>query len=121
MLRTVPGLHVDWKVGRGPDHTRRVHFEVETFTDAGTLKPKLNEHLNNRGCPFQCSFVSKTMCRITYDLLDRASVDALHKQPPVIEHQTYYPSVRRFIQPIYGLEAGILGIEGVIGAVPFID
>lgn len=59
--------------------------------------------------------------RITYDLLDRASVDALQNLPPVIEHRTYCPSVPRFIQPIYGLEVGIVGIGDVLGAMPFID
>ena len=136
VLRTVPGLHVDWKVGRGPDYTRRVHFQVVTFTDAEVLQPKLDEHLNNRGCPFQRSFVSNLrttgyaetitdmdtgMGRITYDLLDRASVDALQNLPPVIEHRTYYPSVPRFIQPIYGLEVGIAGIGDVQGPKSFID
>ena len=127
VLRTVPGLHVDWKVGRGPDRTRRVHFQVETFTDAEALQPKLDEHLNNRGCSFQRSFVSNLRTtgmprgRITYDLLHRASVDALQNLPPVIEHRTYYPSVPRFIQPVYGLEVGIVGIGDVLGAVPFID
>jgi hypothetical protein len=61
------------------------------------------------------------MNRITYDLLDRTSVDKLFKNPPVIDHQTHYPSVPRYIQPVYGLEVGILGVKDVLRAVPVID
>jgi len=33
-LRTVPGLQVDRKVGRGPDRTRRVYFTAESIPEA---------------------------------------------------------------------------------------
>ena len=71
--------------------------------------------------PFQYSFVSKAISRITFDLLDRASVDNLFKTPPVIDHQTIYPSVPRYIKPVYALEVGILGVKGVLRAAPVID
>jgi hypothetical protein len=61
------------------------------------------------------------MNRITYDPLDHASVVELLKTPPVIEHQTFYPFVPRYIQPICGLEVSILGIKDVLRAAPFID
>ncbi|KAF8502706.1 hypothetical protein F5888DRAFT_1113833 [Russula emetica] len=124
MFATVYGLQAEWKVGKGPDRTRRIHFQVDFFAQAEALQPKLSNHLTDRGCPYQCSFVSKAMNRITYDLLDRASVDKHFKNPPVIDHQTLYPSVRtvpRYIQPVYGLEVGILGVKDVLRAVPVID
>jgi hypothetical protein len=95
------GLPAEWKVGKGPDRTRRVHFQMDSFSQAESLLPKLNDLLNEKGCPYQCSFVSKTMNRITYDLLDRSSVDKLFKalttifarstvtsSPPVALHLT---------------------------------
>ena len=120
-LMSLYGLPAEWKVGKGPDRTRRVHFQMDSFSQAESLLPKLNDLLNEKGCPYQCSFVSKTMNRITYDLLDRSSVDKLFKAPPVIDHQTFYPSVPRYIQPIYGLEVAILGLKDIIGALPAID
>ena len=104
-------LQVDWKVGEGPDPTRRVYFQLDSFGQAEALFPKLTSHLNGRGCSFQRSFVSKAMNRVTFDLLDRASVDDLLKTPPVIDHQTLCPSVPRYIQPVYGLEVVILGVK----------
>ncbi|KAI0279629.1 hypothetical protein BGY98DRAFT_1185916 [Russula aff. rugulosa BPL654] len=61
------------------------------------------------------------MNRVSYDVLDRASIDNLFRNPPVIDHQTYYPSVPRYIQPIYGLEVAIVGLKDVLGAMPAID
>lgn len=75
-------LLADWKVAKGPDRTRRIHFQVDSFSQAEALLPKLSTHLNGRGCPFQCSFASKAMNRVTFDLLDRASVGSLFKSPP---------------------------------------
>lgn len=121
VLKSLHGLQVHWKVGSGPDRTRRIHFQVGSFTLAEALYPKLSAHLNERGCPFQCSFVSKAMNRITFDLLDRASVDNLFKTPPVIDHQTLYPSAPRFIRPVYALEARVLGVKDIPQAAPIID
>jgi len=121
MLTSVHSLQAEWRVGNGPDRTRRIHFQVDTFAQAEALQPKLSNHLNEMGCLYQCSFVSKTMNRIIFDLLDRASVDKLFKTPPVINHQTLLPSVPRYIHPVYGLEVGILGVKDVIQAVPVID
>jgi|SRR6266850_592595 len=61
------------------------------------------------------------MHRITYDLLDRASVIKLLETPPVIDNQMFYPSIPCYIQPIYGLEVTILGIKDVLRAAPGID
>jgi hypothetical protein len=116
LLTSVHGLRASWR-----DRTRRIHFQVDSFAQAEALHPKLSTHLNGRGCPFQCSFVSKAMNRITFDLLDRASVDNLFKAPPVIDHQTLYPSVPRYIQPVYALEVGIFGVKDVLRAAPVID
>jgi hypothetical protein len=96
---SVYGLQAAWKIGRGPDRTRRVHFQMDSFSQAESLQPKLN-HLLGESTPYQCSFVSKMLNRITYDLLDRTSIDKLFKNPPVIDHQTFYPSVPRYIQPV---------------------
>ena len=121
LLNAEYGLQADWKVGKGSDRSRRVHFQVDSFALAEALHPKLGAHLNARGCPFQCTFISKTMHRMTFDFLDRASIDSLFKTPPVIDHQTLYPSVPRYIQPVYALEVTILGLKDVVGALPLID
>ena len=121
LLTSFHGLQADWKVRSGPDPTRMIYFDVDSFAEAEALHPKLRTHLNERGCPFQYSFVSNAMNRITFDLLDRASVGSLFKTPPVIDHQTLYPSVPRYIQPVHGLEVGILGVQDVWGVVPIID
>jgi len=121
VIESVRGLQAEWKVGKGPDRTRRIHFQADSFTQAEALLPKLSNYLNEKGYPFQCSFVSKAMNWITFDLLDRSSVDRLLTNPPVIDHQTLYPSVPRYVQPIYGLEVGILGLKDVLRAVPVID
>ncbi|KAI0267230.1 hypothetical protein BGY98DRAFT_938773 [Russula aff. rugulosa BPL654] len=94
VLVSVYGLQAAWKIGRGPDRTRRVHFQMDSFSQAESLQPKLN-HLLGESTPYQCSFVSKMLNRITYDLLDRTSIDKLFKNTPVIDHQTFYPSVPR--------------------------
>lgn len=39
----------------------------------------------------------------------------------MIDHQTLYPSVPRFIQPIYALEVAILGVKDVLGVASVID
>jgi hypothetical protein len=39
----------------------------------------------------------------------------------VIDHQTLYPSVPRYIQPVYALEVAIIGVQDVLGPVPIID
>jgi hypothetical protein len=121
ILSSVHSLQAKWKVGQGPDRTRRIHFQVDSFVRIGALQSKLSSYLNDKGCSFQCSFVSKAMHRITYDLLDRASVVKLLETPPVIDHQMFYPSIPRYIQPIYGLELAILGIKDVLRAAPGID
>jgi len=118
-LASAHGLQAEWKVGKGPDRTRRVHFQVDSFAQAEALQPKLNDYLNEHSCPFQGSFVSKN--RITYDLLDRSTVDKLFRTPPVIDHQTLSPSTPRYIQPIYGLEVAILGLKDVLLALPVLD
>jgi hypothetical protein len=61
------------------------------------------------------------MSQITFDLLDRRSVDFLFKNPLVVDRQTLYPSVSRYIQSVYGLEVGILGVKDVLRAAPVID
>ena len=61
------------------------------------------------------------MNRVTFDLLDCGSVESLFKTPPIIDHQTLYPSVPRFIQPIYVLEVAILGIKDVLRVASVID
>jgi hypothetical protein len=121
VLTTAHGLQAEWKVGKGPDRTRRVHFQADSFAQAEALHPKLSDHLNGRGCPYQCSFVSKAMNRITFDLVNHASLEQLFKNPPVIDHETLYPSVPRYIQPVYGLEVAILGMKDVLRAAPVID
>jgi hypothetical protein len=115
------GLQAEWKVGKGPDRTRRVHFQVDSFAQAEAILPKLSAHLNDKGCPFQCSFISKAMNRITYDLLDHSSVEKLFRAPPVIDRQTFFPSVPRYIQPIYALEVAILGMKDLLQAGLVID
>lgn len=121
VLTSQYGLSAAWKVAKGPDRTRRVHFQVDSFSQAEALLPKLSAYLNDKGCPFQCSFASKAMNRVTFDLLDRVSVDSLFKHPPIIDHQTFYPSVPRYIQPVYGLEVAILGLKDAMQSVPIID
>ena len=115
------GLQAEWKVAKGPDRTRRVHFQADSFAQAEALHPKLSTHLNSRGCPFQCSFVSKAMSRVTFDLLHHASIDNLLKAPPVIDHQTFYPSLPRYIQPIYAMEVAVLGVKDVTGTLSAIN
>ena len=39
----------------------------------------------------------------------------------VIDHQTFYPSIPRYIQPLYALEVAILGVKDVVRAQPAID
>lgn len=46
------------------------HFQVDTFIQAEPLHAKLSNFLNARATPFQGSFVSKVMNRVTFDLLD---------------------------------------------------
>jgi hypothetical protein len=121
VLTSVHSLQAEWKVGNGPDRTRRIYIHVDSFALAETLQPNLNDYLNKQGCPFQCSFVSKAMNCITYDLLDRTSVDKLVRNPPVIDHQTLFPSTPHYIQPVYGLEVAILGTKDVLGAIPVLD
>ena len=58
------------------------------------------------------------MNRITYDLLDRSSVDELPKNSPIIDHQTFHPSSPRYIQSVYGIGVGILGLQDVWNAMP---
>jgi hypothetical protein len=99
VLVSVYGLQAAWKIGRGPDRTRRVHLQSK-------VEPPLR-----RVNPYQCSFVSKMLNRITYDLLDRPSVDKLFKNPPVIDHLTFHPSVPRYIQPVYGLTNSRIGFS----------
>ena len=120
-LTTTYDLRAKWKVGKGPDRTRRVHFQVDSFAQAKAFQPKLCDHLNGIGCSYQCSFVSKAMKRITFDLLDHASVNHLLDNPPIIDHQTLYPSTPRYIQPVYGLEVAILGVKDVMRVAPVID
>ena len=109
------GFHADWKVAKGPDRTRRVHFQMETYSQAEAIQPKLNRVLSG-SAPYQTVFISKNMNRITYDLLDRSSVAKLLETPPTIDHQTFTASVPRFIQPKYGLEVAILGLKDVLSA-----
>ena len=97
VLVSVYGLQAAWKIGRGPDRTRRVHFPDGLLLPAESLQSKVGPPLR-RVNSYQCSFVSKMLNRITYDLLDRVSIDKLFKNPPVIDHQTFYPSVPRYIQ-----------------------
>jgi hypothetical protein len=120
-LVSAHGLQAEWKVARGPDRTRRVHFEVDSFAQAEALQPKLNDYLNEHSCPFQGSFISKARNRITYDLLDRSAVDKLFQTPPVIDHQTLFPSITPYIQPIYGLEVAILGLKDIVEALPLLN
>ena len=120
-LTSLYGLQADWKIGEGPDRTRRVHFQLDLSVQVETLFPKLTSHLNGRGCSFQRSIVSKAMNRVTFDLLDRASVLDLFKTPPVIDHQTHRPSTPRYIQPVYALEVAILGLSDVPQAMHVID
>lgn len=61
------------------------------------------------------------MTRVTFDLLDRASVKHLVQFPPVIDHHTYSPTTPRYIQPAYALEVAILGVKDILRAVPVID
>jgi len=120
-LVSAHGLQAEWKVGTGPDRTRRVHFKVDSFAQAEALQPKLNDYLNEHSCPFQGSFISKAMNRITYDLLDRSTVDKLFQTPPVIDHQPLFPSITPYIQPIYGLEVAVLGLKDVVEALPVLN
>ena len=103
------------------DRTRRIHFQTDSFAHAEALQPKLSEYLTNKGYYFQCSFISKTMNRITYDLLERSSVDTLLQQPPVIDRQPLFPTTPRYIQPLFGLETAILGMKDVQLALPTIN
>jgi len=120
-LSSVHGLQAEWKVGEGPDRTRRVHFQVDSFSQAEAFRPKLNEYLHEHYCPFQGSFISKHMLRITYDFLDRSSAGKLFKTPPVIDLTTRLTSPPpRYIQPIYGLEVA-LDIKDVLRATPVLD
>ena len=38
---SVRGLQAEWNVGKRPDRTRRVHFQVDSFAQAEKLQPKL--------------------------------------------------------------------------------
>ena len=98
-----------------------VHFQADSFAQAEALHPKLSTHLNSHRCPFQCSFVSKAMSWVTFDLLHHASIDNLLKAPPVIDHQTFYPSLPCYIWPIYTMEVAVLGVKDVTGALSAID
>jgi hypothetical protein len=59
LLTSIYGLQADWKVGKGPDRTRRIHFQVDSFAQAEALYTKLSSHLDGRGRSFQRSFFSK--------------------------------------------------------------
>jgi hypothetical protein len=50
MIMSRYGLPAAWKVAKGPDRTRRVHFQVDSFTQAEALLPKLSDYLNDKGC-----------------------------------------------------------------------
>jgi hypothetical protein len=105
------GLEAQWRVGKGPDRTRRIHFKTDSNMRAKALQPKLSDHLNRKGYHFQRTFISKTTNRVRFDLLDCSSVDSLLQEPPVIDHQTICPSTPRYIQPVYGLEVAILSVK----------
>lgn len=80
-------LPTNYKVGKRPDRTRCIHFQIDSFTQAETLHPKLSNFLNvkgSRGYSFQCSFVSKAINRVTFDLLDRVSIDNLLRYPVTV-------------------------------------
>ena len=61
------------------------------------------------------------MSWVTFDLLHHASIDNLLKAPPVIDHQTFYPSLPCYIWPIYTMEVAVLGVKDVTGALSAID
>ena len=98
---------MELKVGEGPDRTRsRVHFQVDSFSQAEAFCPKLNEYLHEHYCPFQGSFISKHMHRITYDFLDRSSAGKFFKTPPVIDLTTRLTSPPpHYIQPYTDLRS----------------
>ena len=122
-LNTHYNIPTEWKVGKGPDHSRRmprIHFQADSFTQAEALLPKLSTFLNAKRYCFQCSFVSKAMNRVTFDLLDRKSINNLFMSPPVIDHQPLYPSTPHYIQPLYALEVAILGVQDVLEHSPLL-
>ena len=114
-------LHAQWKAGKGLDRTRRINFQFNSYAQAEAIQTRLNTSLNDKGCPYQCSFVSRAMQHVTYDLLDHSLVDKLFKDPPVIDHHILNPSVPRFIQPVYGLEVAVLGLGDTISVKAEID
>jgi hypothetical protein len=54
---SVYGLQAEWKVGKGSDRTRRIHFQIDTFAQAEVLLPKVSGLLNKERCPFRSSFI----------------------------------------------------------------
>jgi hypothetical protein len=69
VLTSVCNSDTAWRVGREPDRSRRIHFQVDTFAQADALQPKLSNYLDEKGHAFQCSFISRTMNRVTVPMV----------------------------------------------------
>ncbi|GJE99978.1 hypothetical protein PsYK624_162550 [Phanerochaete sordida] len=112
LLNAVPEIKgAGWRCCKNADRTLRVTFTMEKDDDLVAKRELVNKALNDRNIPWQGSYPSEFngTKRLTYDLLDVDDVEKLLEKPPVINHVTLTPVRTRLVQPIYGLEVGILG------------
>lgn len=108
-----------WRPCTGPDKTRRLAFPMRDKEHANAMKARLETYFSTHGHPFQRSYVSKPQnsadWRVTFDFIMESSLDAITKNPPIIDRYKCEPIRPRLILPRYGLEIAIVGFKDVLG------
>jgi hypothetical protein len=121
-LGAVNGLEARWKVSSGrSDKTRQVYFEIEEGLNPLQIKPRIDNILRQNHYDFQSSYIPNDSNRIFYHLLKKESISALSSTPIRIDNRSYIPRRSRFIQPLFGLEVAVNGVEDAQAAKSMID
>jgi hypothetical protein len=122
-LERVDGIRALWKVAPGRvDKTRQIYFQVDTDTQSVTeVKSRIDRVLQGYGYHHQGSYIPDNSNRIFYHLLDSDHIEALQRNPIIIDGRSFYPHRSRYIQPILGLEVAITGVGELSQARSLID
>ncbi|KAG6822772.1 hypothetical protein H0H92_012644, partial [Tricholoma furcatifolium] len=106
---------VDWNIAPGYDKKRLIWFKDEEGFGAGetkvgvsVLREALERSLRDRHVEYQAC--SSTGQMVRFHLLKEEDITALIENPPVFRQRKYHPNRPKFIQPLYALEIGFVGV-----------
>ncbi|PPR03431.1 hypothetical protein CVT24_012700 [Panaeolus cyanescens] len=117
-----PDVEIKWRAApKNQDLSRAVWFQATDLMPAEALQTNINTHFREHNIQYQNTVIVEELNRVFYTLKYPKDVDGLLETRLTFDDQDFTPHLPHYIQPNFGLEIAVPGLQNLSNAQAKID